>query len=119
MTKTWALGSVLVLALVGGGWLFGQDEKKEQPKVKGTLPANWNKLGLTDEQKQKVYSVRAEYGTKIAELRAEIQKLQKKEQEEMQKVLTDAQKARLREILTEKAPGAATEKKPESKESKK
>ena len=119
MTKTWALGSVLVLALVGGGWLFGQDETKEQPKVKGTLPANWNKLGLTDEQKQKVYSVRAEYGTKIAELRAEIQKLQKKEQEEMQKVLTDAQKARLREILTEKAPGAATEKKPESKESKK
>jgi hypothetical protein len=96
------------MVFLAGGWLFGDDAKKDPPqKAKGTLPTNWSKLGLTDEQKQKVYSVRAEYRTKIEALQREIKDLQKKEMDECAKVLTEAQKARLREILTEKVPGAA------------
>ena len=118
MKRMMALVSVMTIALVGGGWLMGGDDKKDQPKAKGTLPANWSKLGLSDEQKQKVYSVRAEYRTKIDELKSQIRDLEKKEKSDLEKLLTDAQKARLREIVAEKIPGAAPakdDKKPDNK----
>jgi hypothetical protein len=99
---------VVVMVFLAGGLLFGDDTKKDTPKAKGTLPTNWSKLGLTDEQKQKIYSIRSEHRTKIEALQREVKELQKKELEECSKVLTDAQKARLREILTEKAPGGTS-----------
>ena len=56
-----------------GGWLHGEDAKdKDTPKLKGQLPANWGKLGLTDEQKQKVYKVQAEFKEKIADLEKQL-----------------------------------------------
>jgi hypothetical protein len=106
MMRMIGLVSVMTIALVGGGWLFGGDDKKDQPKVKGTLPPNWSKLGLSEDQKQKIYSTRGDYRTKIEELRAQIRELEKKEKGELEKILTDAQKARLREIIAEKVPGA-------------
>jgi hypothetical protein len=119
MTRISALVGVMVVGLAAGGVLLGDDTKQEAPaKAKGTLPANWSKLGLTDQQKQKIYSARAEYRTKIDELRNQIRQLENAERVEMEKVLTDAQKARLREILTEKAPGASPakdDKKPDAK----
>ena len=54
MTRLLGL-SVIVLVLFVGGWLVAQDA------IKGTLPANYGKLGLSDEQKQKVYKIQAEY----------------------------------------------------------
>lgn len=119
MKRECAVLGVLALVLVAGSWLFADDPKKDAPgKARGTLPAGWNKLGLTDQQKQKIYSTRAEYRAKIDALESQIKDLKKKEMTEMQAVLTDAQKARLREIATEKVPGATPpkeEKKPESK----
>jgi len=94
------LGGVLVIALFGGGMLFGDDPK---PKGQGKLPANWPKLGLTDEQKRQIYSIQSEYKSKIDDLQSQIDQLRRKERAEMSKVLTDAQKARLREIIAEKA----------------
>jgi hypothetical protein len=96
---------VLTLALLFGGVLSGDDKK---PPVRGTLPQNWKKLGLTDEQTQKIYTVQNEYRGKIAELRKQIAALQKQQQAEMEKVLTEAQKVRLREILSEKGPKGDT-----------
>jgi Spy/CpxP family protein refolding chaperone len=106
------LGSFLLVALVASGMLFGQDEKPGT-KAKGSLPQYWSKLGLTDEQKAKVYSIQSDYNAKINALDAQIKQLRKQERDEMGKVLTDAQKARLKEILTSKVPGE--EKKPEKK----
>src|SRR5262245_45183939 len=115
MSRASVLLGVLALALVGSGGLFGDDPKKDpQGKVRGTLPPNWNKLGLTEEQKQKIYTVRADYRTKIDALQQQIKDLQRKEMTDMQKVLTDAQKARLRELATEKVPTDGT-KPPETK----
>src|SRR5438270_5643926 len=88
------LGGLLAVALIGGGFLFGDDPK---PKGGGKLPANWSKLGLSDEQKRTIHSIQSEYKGKIDELQAQIDQLRKKERSEMSKVLTDAQKARLRE----------------------
>jgi hypothetical protein len=96
------LGSVLTVALLGGGFLLGDDPK---PKGQGRLPANWSKLGLSDDQKRQIYSIEAEYKTKIDDLQSQIDQLRRKERSEMSKVLTAAQKARLREIVAAKSGG--------------
>lgn len=105
----------LAVALVLSGGLLGQD-KKDAP-VKGQLPAQWKKLGLNDDQVKKIYSVQTEYRGKIADLKEKIKDLEKQERSEMEKVLTDGQKARLKEILLEKAP--ADSKKDDKKDEKK
>jgi Spy/CpxP family protein refolding chaperone len=95
---------VLVAAFLISGGLLGQE------KLKGVLPPNWGKLGLTDEQKQKVYKIEADYKGKIADLQKQIDELKGKEKEDMLKVLSDEQKKRLKDILAEKA-GGGTDKK--------
>ena len=57
---------------------------------------------MTDEQKQGIYSVQAEYRGQIEELRQKIRELEKKEKGAMEKVLTQAQKDRLQELVKEK-----------------
>jgi hypothetical protein len=115
MTRIGAMLSVMAIVLMAGGWLMGDDAKKDQPppRVRGSLPPNFSKLGLTDAQKQEVYALQGEYGAKIAALQKEISDLRKKERAAIEKVLTDAQKARLREIVAEKAP--KDDKKPDNK----
>jgi hypothetical protein len=97
------LGS-LVVAFLASGMLFG-DDPKATPKARGSLPPNWSKLGLTDEQKQKVYAIESEYRAKIDALQQQIKALQKQQRDDLAKVLTEAQKARLKEILASKVPG--------------
>lgn len=101
MTRVRLFVCVLVCAMLGGGWLAGQDDK---PKLKGTLPANWGKLGLSKDQIQKVYTVQAEFRSKLAVLEGQLKKLRDQQQTEMEKVLTPEQKAQLRDIITKKAP---------------
>jgi Spy/CpxP family protein refolding chaperone len=108
MRSLWSLVGVLALVLLAGNWLAAADEKKaDSPavKAKGTLPANWKKLGLTDDQVQKVYRIESDYREKIGVLEAQIKKLKEEQRAEMESVLTDAQKARLKEIRSgESAP---------------
>jgi len=110
MARFATLLTVLLVAFLIGGWSIGDDkkttdDKKDPPaKLRGMLPANWGKLGLTDEQKQKVYKVQKDYGEKIDKLEAEIKKIDDEMKAERYKILTDAQKARLKEILS-KEPG--------------
>ncbi len=87
-----------VIGMVSAGGVFSQ-EKKDAP-IKGTLPKNWGKLGLSDDQKQKVYKAQAKYNEKIDKLKAEIKALQAEEKKELETVLTSDQKKRLIEILT-------------------
>lgn len=112
MPRPRVLFGMLVVVLVGS-FLFAQ-EKKDPPTVRarGQLRAGWKQLGLTDEQVQRVYTVQSEYRTKIDALEAQIKELKQKQEQEEFKVLTDAQKARLREILSSKVP---QDKKPEEK----
>ncbi len=92
---------VVAAVLLAGGWLMGEDPKKADPEVvgkAGILPPNWKKLGLTDQQTRDVRRIRGAYATKIEVLRQKIADLHDEEMAELEKVLTDAQKARLREI---------------------
>ena len=110
----------LMAFAVFGGWLMGDDPKKpddtkpEPPEVTHTLPQGWKALGLTDEQKKKVYALEDEYAPKINDLKKQIEKLQMEERSKKYAVLSDEQKKRLKEILESKS-GIPEEKKPEEK----
>jgi Spy/CpxP family protein refolding chaperone len=113
-TKRLALLAVLALTLVSSGVMLAQ----EKAKGRGSLPSGWSKLGLSDDQKKQVYSLQAEYRTKIDALQLQIDELKKKERAELAKVLTPAQKARLKEILASKSGADTTEDKNKDKDKK-
>ena len=102
MSRLRLLVGVLAVCVLAGGLLMGQD------KTKGQLPPNWKKLGLSDEQKEKIYKIQGEFGEKIGALKKQLSQLQKEEKGQLMEVLTDANKARLRELAT-----ADLDKKPE------
>jgi len=93
------------------GGLAGQEKKddtkktdpakKDDPpvKAKGMLPPNWKKLGLTDEQVQKVYRIQNKYNDEIALLEAKIAELKTTKDKELKALLTADQKKRLEDIL--------------------
>ena len=111
------MSSLRLLAFLFGAILLanplvGQDgKKKEDPKkedvakYRGTLPPNWKKLGLTDDQTQKVYKVQARYGEQIDKLEEQIKELKGKRDKERYEVLTAEQKKRLDELSKPKVGG--------------
>ncbi|MDB5306637.1 MAG: hypothetical protein JWO38_839 [Gemmataceae bacterium] len=86
-----------------------KDEKKEDPKtakkddppakVKGTLPRDWGKIGLGDDQKQDIYKIQSKYNSDIDRLEAKIKELKGARDKEMRGVLSADQKKRLEEIV--------------------
>lgn len=89
-----------------------QDAKdKETPKtepktkLKGFLPTYYGQLGLTDEQKQKVYGVRNKAEEEINKLEAQIKALREKSTKDCHEILTTEQKKKLEDILKMKAGG--------------
>ncbi len=99
------LGMVMLAGLVTP-IVIAQDKGKDTPsaKFRGQLPPNWGKLALSEEQKQKIYEIQSKVRVKVDELKAQIKDLQNQERKDMEKVLTDAQRAMLREIIAGKAP---------------
>lgn len=109
----------LTTFLLGVGFLIlnantiGQDKgpKKEEAKKadvreaksRGQLPQHWKQIGLTDEQKQKVYKLQGKYGEEIDVLENQIKELKTKLGEERMKVLTADQKKRLEDVIKAKA----------------
>jgi hypothetical protein len=67
---------------------------QEQP----TLPMHFKKLALTKDQEDKILKVRGEYDAKFAALRKQLQELEVQEKAAVEKLLTDAQKAKLKEL---------------------
>src|SRR5262245_8356070 len=109
MTRARLIVMTFVFALVCSPWASGnpaddKSDKAPDTKMRGQLPQNWSKLGLSDKQKQDVYKVQNEYMAKIDALRKQMDDLKTAEKKEMEKILTPAQKERLKEILTGKAP---------------
>jgi hypothetical protein len=104
-------GLGLALFLTGPG-VSGQD-KEPAGKVRGQLPPLFKKLGLAQDQIQRIYQIQGEYRTKIQKLEAEIKKLREEQRREMTKVLTDDQRAKLRKLIEEKFGGEPVEPKKE------
>jgi hypothetical protein len=94
------LAGLLVMSSAG---LTGQDKKDDPPaKVKGFLPPNYKKLGLTDAQTQDIYKIQAKYAAEIDALEAKIKAVKGTREKEIKAVLTPEQKKRLEEIQTGK-----------------
>jgi Spy/CpxP family protein refolding chaperone len=98
-------GLVLVLVLMGTA--FAQDKDKDKPKkpdegtptrLKGQLPPYFKKLGLRDDQVQKIYKLRADYKVKADDLKKKMDLLKGEEKESLEKVLTPEQLKRLKEL---------------------
>lgn len=110
MSKIRFLLFAAALVFVGGG-LTGQDAKKEKEskpatttKAKGSqLPQNWAKLGLTDDQKSKVYAIDAKIDQEIDKLNDKIKELKEVKKKEQLEVLTPEQKKRLEDIIKKAA----------------
>ena len=92
----------------------GQQAKTpaKKKKARGRLPSNYGKVGLSDEQRQKIYGVQATYRTQLEELAKQIKALRSKRDAEIEAVLTDAQKQKLAELQE------ASQKKRDSKKKK-
>jgi hypothetical protein len=84
------------LALLLCGALVG-DDPKPAPKAPD-LPPLFRKLGLSDAQTADVAKVRAKYDAKVKELEEKIRAARAEEEAELEKVLTEAQLARLKEL---------------------
>lgn len=109
MLRSRILPGMLCLVFLGG-LLLAQDTPTVRPR--GQLRQGWKQLGLTEEQVTKIYTIQADYRTKIAALEAQIKELKSKQETDEFKVLTEAQKARLKEIFAGKVPA---EPKPDEK----
>lgn len=106
---------IMGFAIAGSSLLLAQGEAKPKKEPRGPLPVNFGKLGLSEDQKTKMYPVCEEYDVKIDELAAQIKKLQAEKSAKLREFLTPAQKERLKEILAEQAAKKAeAAKKPES-----
>jgi hypothetical protein len=93
--------TALAVGLLAGGFLMGDDKKPDEPaKVKGKLPAHFKKLGLSDQQMQQIFKIEASYADKVEALQKQLADMKKAEHQEIDSVLTDEQKAHLKELLT-------------------
>lgn len=87
--------ALAMLCVVFG--VFAQDTPKTPPPT-GQLRTNWKKLGLTDDQVKKIYTVQTEYRGKIDALEEQIKALKAEQFKKEVEVLTSAQKERLKEL---------------------
>jgi hypothetical protein len=101
MVRHWRLFALCALLGIVSGSSFGDD--KDAP-VKGRLPTYWNKLGLSEDQKLKVFKVQTDFHDKTIALEKQLKDLKEKEKGELEQILSDEQKKRLREMLLSKGP---------------
>jgi len=111
--KVWAC----VAVLAAGGMLAWQAAAQETPakavakkETRGPLPAQYGKLGLSDEAKDELYLIDDEYDAKIEVLAAEIKELQIERDTKMQEKLTEAQRTQLKTLRGEAAAKRAAQK---------
>ncbi len=115
MTLRSRVGGVLLgLSVVGAMGILpslaqdpGQDKaaassKKEKSSPGGKsfrrVPANFAKVGLTDEQREKIYAIRGKHQEEITSLKAKIDTLQAQELTECESVLLESQKKVLADL---------------------
>lgn len=98
MTPVRSFLVVVLFTVIAVGTIIGQ----EKGKAKGQLPPGWSKLGLSDEQKQKIYDIQAKHKTKIDDLEKQIKDAKDQLRKDELAVLTEAQKKKLKDSMAEK-----------------
>lgn len=78
----------------------GESETAET-KPRGRLPNHFGKLGISEEQRTRIYSIQADYDERIDDLLSQIEELVANRDSDINAVLTEGQRARLRELREE------------------
>lgn len=73
--------------------------KKERAEPRGRVPNYYGRLGLSDEQKTKIYAIQDKYSDQIESLQKQIADLRAKQDAEVAALLTDSQKKILAETI--------------------
>lgn len=119
MAPARALGTAIGLSctlILGTISLSAQDDPKPAPAPAAKAPRDparrvpplFNQVGVTGEQKEKIYALRAKHQSRIATLKAQLDEARKVELAECEAVLTDAQRDQLAKRRAERlAPKAA------------
>jgi hypothetical protein len=84
------------IAMLGFALLVGVGSSQGPKKSAGQLPSGWGKIGLSKEQKTKIYAIQGDYKMKIADLEKQLKDLKAEERRKMVAVLTEEQKDTLR-----------------------
>jgi hypothetical protein len=121
MTRTFAalLSLCLGLALLLPASLPAQNDADDnaapaleaKKEYRGPLPNYFGKLGVGDEQRERLYAVDAEYVARIDALQKQIAELEKEREARLEALLTPGQKLRLAELREEAARRAADDEK--------
>lgn len=98
----WVLPGLAALMMLTTASLRAQDAggASARPAVNAAhrVPTYFGQVGLTPDQRQKVYAVREKYASRIADLKKQIAVAQAQELAECQNVLTDSQKQLLNQL---------------------
>jgi hypothetical protein len=85
------MGILGLALLVGSGQSQDGKKGKDGAKYKPQLPAGFKALNLSKEQVAKIYSIHADYQSKIVELESKINALKEQKKQDAFKVLTKEQ----------------------------
>ena len=72
--------------------------KKGDDKIRGRLPNNFAKVGLSEEQRTRIYMIQAKYDSDIEKLEKQLAELKAKEKLDVHSVLNEEQKKKLAEL---------------------
>lgn len=89
---------------------------KKAVKSGDRLPANYAKIGVSEEQRKKIYEIQGKYDDQISVLQKQLADLRAKEKAEVEAVLTPEQKKTLQSVSEESQKKAAEKKKVGDKE---
>lgn len=91
-----------------------KSEKTPAPKFRPRLPNYYGQVGISREQRQKIYAIQRQYHEKIAPLRAQLEALEEQRDKEVAAVLTEEQLKKVEELRAKRRRGSR--KKASSKE---
>lgn len=92
------------------------DGAKKAARSGDRLPPNYGKIGVSEEQRKKIYEIQNKFDDQIAALQKQIADLRAKEKAELEAVLTADQKKALQSANEESQKKAAEKKKAGEKE---
>lgn len=93
MARLRLVAVIAALTFLLTGLLQGQNESRRR-----YIPPELQKLDLTKDQQKKLLDIREAYGKKIDDLEFKLNELKTKGQQDMEAVLTDEQKKKLKAI---------------------
>ena len=85
---------VLGLVVVNIPLSVGQDKAAEKKKAKGRLPAYYTDV-VSEEQKEKIYGIQEKYAKQLKDLNEQLLALTKKQNDEIESILTAEQKEQI------------------------